>query len=167
MYRYFFLVIVTILLQCCASGTEEKTGVESIMELDKGGDFRGNAMGDDVQQVLAREERNIIYNMPDEITCRIPMDMVDSTYYEVNYSFDEGELNHIQLNLFPRNTNDLHRLQKDFSSYYESIYKSFGQNQSRQWKTRSARGKDVFIRITDRSEKMNKLCLSIYFKEEK
>lgn len=137
------------------------------MGSENGGDFRGNAMGDDVTKVLAREENNVVYNMPDEITCRIPLEMADSTFYEINYSFDEGELNHIQLNLFPPDALGLERLREDFSKYYSAVYQNDEDKSDMRWTTRSSRGKDVFINMVDRSGSMGKPCLTISFREEK
>jgi len=122
-------------------------------------------MGDNVTEVLAREDRNVVYNMPDEITCRIPLDMVDQTFYEVNYSFDEGELNHIQLDLFPGSQEGVERLKTDFSAYYSKTHESG--NDSSTWIARSSRGKDVAVRMTNRSQIVGKPCLSISFLEEK
>ena len=155
------------LILSCSSSSEDQGKLESIMQLEEGGDFRGIDMGDEVQQVLAREDRNVIYNMPDEITCRIPMDMVDSTFYEINYSFDEGELNHIELNLFPKDSNALDRLRTEFETYYNTFQAKDDKALSSLWTKRSARGKDVEIKMNDRSNAMDRPCLTITFKEQR
>lgn len=159
-------LLLFCILFACTSGKNDKDTVQGVMGSENGGDFRGNAMGDDVTKVLAREESNVVYNMPDEITCRIPLEMADSTFYEVNYSFDEGELNHIQLNLFPPDADGLERLKADFSKYYSNVYRSNDVGKQ-SWITRSSRGKEILIKMTNRSETLGKPCLTITFQEER
>ena len=123
-------------------------------------------MGDEAQQVLAREDRNVIYTMPDEITCRIPMDMVDSTFYVINYSFDEGALHHIELNLFPIDSLALQRLRLEFEKYYDQFHSLSSTDQPHKtWSKRSSRGKEVEVKMMDKSRNMDRPCLSITFKE--
>jgi hypothetical protein len=153
-------------LASCAASTPDEGEVESIMQLNHGGDFRGNAMGDGVHQVLTREASNIIYNMPDEITCRIPMDIADSTFYEVDYNFDEGELNHIRLNLYPQTDEDLERLKLEFTSFYDHIYQKDEKASNGNWTTRSSRGKDVHIRMMLNPSGLPQPSLSFTFREE-
>ena len=165
MLRLFLLPICCILLFACQESPNKSKDIDDIIGLGSGGDFRGNAMGDDVTKVLAREATNVVYNMPDEITCRIPMDMVDQTFYEVNYSFDEGELNHIQLDLFPGTDEGVERLKSDFSEFYNAHHGEIEKPNT--WIARSSRGKDVVIRMINRSQTVGKPCLSITFLEEK
>lgn len=166
MFRPGILFILILISSCSVSSGDPGT-VEQILRPEKGGDFRGNDMGDDVQEVIAREEMNVIYNMPDEITCRIPLDMADSTFYEVDYSFDEGKLNYIELNLFPVDSIALKRLMIRFSNYYDGLYRPIENSAPGTWRKRSSRGKDVRVRMYDRSQQMQRPCLGISFLEEK
>jgi len=143
------VMLALLLIPACISQGGEKEEVHSIVGEEDGGDFRGTMMGDDVNTVLAKESDNVVYNMPDEITCRIPLDMKDSTFYEVSYNFDRGLLNAIKLDLYPASEQGAIRLKDEFSKYYE---KRYGNGELRDnvkyWTTRGSRGRDVEISMT-------------------
>ena len=70
----------------------KESELSSILQSVEGGDVRGSTIGDRREDVLKREEANIVHNMPDEVTCRIPTGMKDSTFYDITYNFNEQGL---------------------------------------------------------------------------
>ena len=164
--RLALLGIWVLLAFGCSKKEEPASDVEVIVGRTEGGDFRGNSMGDVPDEVLHREEPHVVYTMPDEITCRIPLGMKDSTFYEVSYSFDDGKLHFIQLDLYPRNEDDLGRLQIEFESYYGEVYPVEEDLSGRKtWKALSVRGKEILIRLSDRSNIQQRPCLTVTFLE--
>ncbi len=148
----FFVALCVFASPSCKETDANNKSIPSIVGEENGGDFRGSMMGDEVKEVLAREADNVVYNMPDEITCRIPLEMKDSTFYEVSYNFDRGLLNAIKLDLYPGNEGGTQRLLAEFSEYYTRRYgQAELKENTKSWVARGSRGRDVIVsmQITD------------------
>ncbi len=152
-----------------ASCTEEPsppTPVEMILKAEEGGHFRGNTIGDNIQEVLARESTNIVHNMPDEITCRIPLDIKKSTFYEITYNFNEQGLYVIEMDIFPKTTKDTKELFDSFKGFYDTRYgKSTVDDGYTTWLTKSSQGTDIEISMIDKTRELQKPYLSVIFYE--
>ena len=168
--RFWHLVIVCfgfVSLSSCEEEIKEPQTVEDIIKSIEAGDFRGLEIGDDIEKVMAREEKNIVYTMPDELTCRIPLDLKDSTFFEISYNFNDQGLYIIDLIVLPNDTFGTQMLFNDFKYFYDV---RFGVADSTDgftsWFTSSARGTDVEISMMDESRERGTPYLSISFYEE-
>ncbi len=129
--------------------------------------MRGTQIGDDWTVVKSREQQNVVYSMPDELICRVPLNMKDSTFYEISYNFGEDGLYIIDLSFFPRDKKQTRQLYKKFKAYYDLKYgKSSEDKYFTAWYTRSSRGQDLEISMTDESEEKGKPYLNITFFEK-
>jgi hypothetical protein len=155
-----------LISSCEAEKPKERT-IEDILETVDEGDFRGNKLGDDIQKVMAREQDNIVYSMPDELTCRIPMDIRDSTFYEISYNFNDMGLYVIELDVFPKSLEVAQQLFGRFKTYYDNKYgKSTVDDGYTSWFISSTRGTDVEISMIDESAEKGMPYLTIMFYEE-
>lgn len=161
---FFLLCLFAV---SCEDEKTESQSVEDIIKSIEAGDFRGIEIGDDIKKVMAREYKNIVYTMPDELTCRIPLDLKDSTFYEITYNFSKEGLYIIDLVVFPNDTFGTQKLYSEFKAHYDD---RFGISDSTigfsTWFTASARGTDVEISMTDESKERGRPYLSISFYEE-
>ncbi len=167
--RLSWKIVIAILLiipSSCNTDSHQNEDEQSIVLTDDGSDFSGVNMGDDIQEVLAKKSSNVVYRMPDELTTRIPLDMKDSTFYEVNFNFDEDGLYVIDLDFFPKDETAVDALFEEYSQYY--IY-HHGDPEKKDnvyyWYTISAKGSDVEITMTNESAERKKPTLNISFLE--
>lgn len=163
----FWIVLCTIVAVSCGT-PEERTEpeVNSILKSVDGADVRGSTIGDKIEDVLEREQDNIVHNMPDEITCRIPMGMKDSTYYDITYNFSDQGLYVIELDIFPSHDTAAQSLFSDFQTFYNKRYgSSTADDGYTAWFTKSDQGTDIEITMINESKEMNKPYLSITFYE--
>lgn len=169
--RFLCFVAVTILLASCGEQNAEekqpeKSELSQLLESIDGGDVRGNSIGDGMDDVLQREKNNIVYNMPDEITCRIPLSMKDSTFYDITYNFNDQGLYVIELDLFPANENDAQKLFGEFRSFYDLRYgASTADDGYTTWFAKSEHGTDVEITMIEESKEMQRPYLGVTFYE--
>lgn len=169
--RFLCFVAVAILLGSCGDQhTEEKQAEKSelsqLLESMDGGDVRGNSIGDGMDDVLQREKNNIVYNMPDEITCRIPLSMKDSTFYDITYNFNDQGLYVIELDLFPASESDAQKLFGEFRSFYDLRYgASTADDGYTTWFAKSEHGTDVEITMIEESKEMQRPYLGVTFYE--
>ncbi len=170
-FRLLCLLASTMLLWACnGESTEEKPSEKSeltqLLESIDGGDVRGNSIGDGMDDVLQREKNNIIYNMPDEITCRIPLNMKDSTFYDITYNFNDQGLYVIELDVFPANESDAQKLFGEFRSFYDLRYgASTADDGYTTWFAKSEHGTDVEITMIEESREMQRPYLGVTFYE--
>jgi hypothetical protein len=166
-WGFVFAFLCVVLFSSCEEETKETQTVGDIIKSIEAGDFRGIEIGDDIKKVMAREEKNIVYTMPDELTCRIPLDLKDSTFYEISYNFNDAGLYIIDLIILPNDTFATKTLFKEFKEYYDVRFdKSDAKNGFASWFTSSTRGTDVEISMIDESLERGTPYLSISFYEE-
>jgi len=162
-----FACLCVVSFSSCEEETKEPQTVEDIIKSIEAGDFRGIEIGDDIKKVIAREEKNIVYTMPDELTCRIPLDLKDSTFYEISYNFNDAGLYIIDLIVLPNDTFATKTLFQEFKEYYDVRFgKSDANDGFTSWFTSSTRGTDVEISMIDESLERGTPYLSISFYEE-
>ena len=131
------------------------------------GDFRGVQIGDEWIEVAAREEQNVVYSMPDELICRVPLDMKDSTFYEISYNFNEGELYNIELGFFPSDSTQVSELYQLFKAFYDEKYGSTSEsNGYTAWYTTSSQGLDLEISMANESREKGRPYLTVNFFEK-
>jgi hypothetical protein len=163
MYRIF---LVFLMLCSCSEKTPSIDPVQAILLSEEGGVFRGNDIGDSQPLVLQREEENIVYNMPDELTCRIPSSMKDSTFYDITYNFSEKGLYVIELDVFPQTNEQAQTLFSKFRAYYNTKFGESSEDEGfTMWKIKSARYKDVEVSMVDESIEAERPYISIVFHE--
>lgn len=162
----FIWILGLFLLIGCAEDPPPPTPAELILKAEEGGHFRGNTIGDDIREVMARESANIVQNMPDEVTCRIPLDIKKSTFYEITYNFNEQGLYVIELDIFPKTEKDTGELFDSFKSFYDRRYgKSTVDDGYTTWFTKSTQGTDIEISMIDKTRDLEKPYLSVIFYE--
>lgn len=163
----YILLFGLVFLFACDSPSPKNDEVDQLIQSEKGGDVRGTQIGDDWTVVRSREEQNVVYSMPDELICRVPLNMKDSTFYEISYNFGEDGLYIIDLSFFPRDANQTQKLYKKFKTYYDSKYGKSSEDQYfTVWYTSSSREKDLEISMTDESTEKGKPFLNITFFEK-
>ena len=159
-----------LLFSCSDEGSKEQGNsgdtLSSLLESIDGGDVRGSSIGDGIEDVLQREKKNVVYNMPDEITCRIPLSMKDSTFYDITYNFNDQGLYVIELDLFPASIEASQSLFEEFKSFYDLRYgASTADDGYTTWFAKSGHGTDVEITMIEESKEMNRPYLGVTFYE--
>lgn len=146
---------------------EDSSGIDRILESPDAQNILGTAIGDELNYVVTQMEPHIVSKMPDEITARIPLDIKDSTYYEIDYAFNNDKMYSLDLDIYPKNEADCKLLFEDFKQYYN---KSYGKGQETDgymvWYTKSRLGVDVEISMMDESQSHKKPYLAITFFQE-
>jgi len=118
-------VIMLLFISVLAVGCQQQPSMvsaETIIQPDKGGDFRGIRLGDKPRLIKRTEESSSVYSMPDEIIYRFEPNEADSTWYEISYSFNEDGLNHISLDVFPQSHDLKEHMYTEFTAYYTQRY---------------------------------------------
>lgn len=162
----FYISILAIFAYGCQEPEEESTPVQGILQSDEHGDFRGIQIGDDIVKVLDKESSNVVHTMPDELTCRIPLDQKESTFYEITYNFNEHGLYVIDLIIYPQDTTNTQELFDEFKTFYDTKYGPSSESDGfTAWYTRSEAGTDLEITMIDESQEKGKPFLSITFFE--
>ncbi len=115
------LLFISVLAVGCQQ-QPSTVSAETIIQPDKGGDFRGIRLGDKPRLIKRTEESSSVYSMPDELIYRFEPNEADSTWYEISYSFNEDGLNHISLDVFPQSHDLKEHLYTEFTAYYTQRY---------------------------------------------
>jgi hypothetical protein len=115
------LLFISVLAVGCQQ-QPSMVSAETIIQPDKGGDFRGIRLGDKPRLIKRTEESSSVYSMPDEIIYRFEPNEADSTWYEISYSFNEDGLNHISLDVFPQSHDLKEHMYTEFTAYYTQRY---------------------------------------------
>ena len=166
--RFLFWVLLCTIIYVSCSTLEENNEpqINSILNSLDGADVRGSSIGDKIEDVLEREQDNIVHNMPDEITCKIPISIKDSTYYDIIYNFNDNGLHVIELDVFPSHDSAASSLFNDLHAFYNKRYgSSTADDGYSSWFTKSQQGKDIEVTMINESKEMNKPYLSITFYE--
>lgn len=161
-----FLIIVMLTSSGCStdSGGDESLDPQTLTGEDGG--LRGAAMGDNIRTIMAREANNIVHQMPDELTARIPINQKDSTYYDITYNFNDSGLYVIDMDIYPKDSSDGRIIFDQFSAYYNRRYgKALQEGGLFQWETYSSRQTIVEITISDQALGRIDPTLSITFFE--
>jgi len=141
--------------------------MNEIILSENSGKIHAAELGDKKSDVVNRMKAHIVSQMPDEITARVPLDIKDSTFCEIDYDFTRGRLNSIDLDIYPKSRTDCDELFKHFKSHYNS---TFGAGQEKDdfmvWYTISKTGKDVEIMMMNESKSHQKPYLAITFYQE-
>ena len=169
-YTLIFAFSGLLLFSCADEQTDpadnQKEAISGLLESIDGGDVRGSSIGDGMEDVLQREKKNVVYNMPDEITCRIPLSMKDSTFYDITYNFNDQGLYVIELDLFPASIEASQSLFNEFKSFYDLRYgASTADDGYTTWFAKSGHGTDVEITMIEESKEMNRPYLGVTFYE--
>lgn len=160
------MLVATLLLACNEPETPA-SGVDELIENAEQGDVRGIQIGDEWIEVKAREEQNVVYSMPDELICRVPLNMKDSTFYEISYNFEEGEVYNIELDFFPQDQQEVDQLYQKFKKFYDDKYGVTTEDDKYTvWYTISSRHIDLEISMTDESMEKGRPFLNITFFEK-
>ena len=124
-------------------------------------------MGDNIRTIMARESSNIVHQMPDELTARIPINQKDSTYYEITYNFNDGGLYVIDMEIYPRDSSDGRIIFDQFATYYNRRFgNALREGQLHQWSAYSSRQTIVEISMSDKALGGMRPSLSITFFEK-
>ena len=150
---HVILLLFTSVLVVGCQQQPSAVSAETIIQPDKGGDFRGVRLGDKPRLIKRKEESSSVYSMPDEIIYRFEPDEADSTWYEISYSFNEDGLNHISLDVFPKSQELKEHLHTDFTTYYTQRYGQGKQSGNHEeWHGLTMQGRFVTVSlINDRS----------------
>jgi len=165
------LLILGSLISCKEEKKEqdstEASQLKSMLNSEDADIIHGTTLGDDIQYVMNTMKPHIVSEMPDEITTRIPLDLKDSTFYDIDYDFKSGKLYSIDLDIYPKTTADLDILFNEFMSFYDKYYgKGKSNNGYVVWYTKSKTGEDVEISMIDESAAHQKPYLAISFYQE-
>jgi hypothetical protein len=159
--RYIAAILFFLLVAGCQQ-QPSPISAETIIQPNKGGDFRGVRLGDKPKLIKRKEESSSVYSMPDEVIYRFEPNEADSTWYEISYSFNEDGLNHINLDVYPQSNELKEHLFADFQSYYNQRYGNSKANGFQQeWRGLTVQGHYVTISLLhgDMSNKPNHLRL--------
>ncbi len=150
------------------SSTEEnKTGLEEVLGESEAGEIHGTAIGDNIEYVMRQMRPHIVSQMPDEITARIPLNIKDSTFYDIDYDFRDGTLYSIDLDIYPNDMRDCVLLFSEFKNYYDEYYGKGSQDRGYiVWYTKTRSGDDLEISMIDESSVRNQPYLAITFYQE-
>lgn len=155
----------SLLISACQSA-QTPVNAETILMPEKGGDFRGMRLGDNPRAIKRNEPATSVYSMPDELIYRFEPNEIDSSWYEISYSFNDAGLNHIHLDVYPANADLKQHLTQDFADYYNQRYgsgKSIGD--LRQWRGMTDQGRFVTVALSSGKGKENRACIRLVFNE--
>lgn len=139
---------------------------ESILQPNKGGDFRGIQIGDTPKLIKREEEASSVYSMPDELIYRFNAREADSTWYEISYNFNQDGLNHISLDVFPAGDELKENLYDDFVSYYNQRYGECKTFQDRaEWRGLTMQGKFISVTLIKERALSDRKHLRLVFNE--
>jgi hypothetical protein len=162
------IILYLFLSACLAACQSAQTPVnaETILMPERGGDFRGIRMGDKPKSIKRSEQATSVYSMPDELIYRFEPRELDSTWYEISYSFNDAGLNNIHMDVYPANNELEIHLAQDFSNYYNQRYgpgKISGNMQ--QWRGMTDQGRFVTVALSTGKGKENRSCIRLVFNE--
>ncbi len=145
---------------------QTQLNAETILMPEKGGDFRGIHMGDEPKAIKRNEQATSVYSMPDELIYRFEPKEIDSTWYEISYSFNLDGLNHIHLDVYPANEALFDHLMSDFQDYYQQ---RFGDGKTLsshvEWRSLTEHGRLVTVSLSKGHGKENRSCIRLLFNE--
>lgn len=163
-------ILLICLISCAESSVSEKedrTVIEELFGSESAGEVHGTSIGDDIEYVMKQISPHIVSEMPDEITARIPLNIKDSTFFDIDYDFKEGKLYSIDLDIYPKDMADCLLLFSEFKLYYDQAYGKGSQDEGYVvWYTKTKSGDDVEISMIDESKLRNKPYLAISFYQE-
>ena len=160
------------LLVFCSCGTNTNNndypqGLIDVLDTNHLGDIHGTSIGDDIEYVMKKMKPHIVSEMPDELTARIPLSIKDSTFYDINYDFKNGELYSIDLDIFPKDFSDCNLLYNEFKKYYNRAYGEGIEDEGYiVWYTETKSGDDIEISLIDESYSNYKPYLAVTFYQE-
>lgn len=159
-------VLLIFILASCEPPPSGEQPIDHILGVKDSGLFRGLDVGASRNAVAAKEAEHIVHQMPDELTCRIPLDLKDSAFYDITYNFDEEGLRVIELDIFPASNPVKQDLYNNFKAHYD---RRFGQSSEddgfTMWTTRSHRGTAIEVSMVDESAEIGRPYLSVNFYE--
>lgn len=158
------LLACVFLLSCQSAQTP--VNAEAILLPDRGGDFRGIRIGDKPKAIKRNEQATSVYSMPDELIYRFEPNEVDSTWYEISYSFNDAGLNNIHLDVYPANDELRDHLTLDFANYYNQRYGP-GKTviEQHQWRGMTDQGRFVSVTLSKGKGKEDRPCIRLVFNE--
>jgi hypothetical protein len=162
----FFILFIGLLVATGCQQQQMPISAESILQPDKGGDFRGIHIGDAPKSIKREEEASSVYSMPDELIYRFNAQEVDSTWYEISYNFNQDGLNHISLDVFPAGLDLKEHLYTDFVDYYNQRYgecKTFADRA--EWRGLTMQGKFISITLIKERALSDRQHLRLVFNE--
>ena len=162
-------IILCISLSACLAACQTAQGpvnADAILMPERGGDFRGISIGDKPKAIKRNEQATSVYSMPDELIYRFEPSEMDSTWYEISYSFNDAGLNNIHLDVYPANEALDEHLSEDFSNYYNQRYGSGKLSGGiQQWRGMTDQGRFVTVALSSGKGKENRSCIRLVFNE--
>lgn len=166
MKKILGLFSIAALAFACHSDPRETPGFEPAQLVEEDGSPRAADMGEPIRKVLAREADNIVHQMPDELTTRIPLNQKDSTYYEITYNFSDDGLYIIDMELYPKDSADGQIVYEQFREYFVQRFGTARpEGESLMWRTLPVQGNPIEITMTDEGLVRQRPTLSIRFNE--
>ncbi|MFM7233085.1 MAG: hypothetical protein ACKOZM_00755 [Flavobacteriales bacterium] len=159
-------LLLCVLVFCGCQQQQMPVSAETILQPDKGGDFRGIHIGDAPRSIKREEEASSVYSMPDELIYRFNAQEVDSTWYEISYNFNQDGLNHISLDVFPTGLELKEHLYSDFVTYYNQRYgecKTFADRA--EWRGLTMQGKFISVTLIKERALSDRQHLRLVFNE--
>ena len=162
--------IALLVFYSCGTNTNNNDypqGLIDVLDTNHPGDIHGTSIGDDIEYVMKKMKPHIVSEMPDELTARIPLSIKDSTFYDINYDFKNGELYSIDLDIFPKDFSDCNLLYNEFKKYYNRAYGEGIEDEGYiVWYTETKSGDDIEISLIDESYSNYKPYLAVTFYQE-
>jgi len=162
--------IALLVFYSCGTNTNNNDypqGLIDVLDTNHPGDIHGTSIGDDIEYVMKKMKPHIVSEMPDELTARIPLSIKDSTFYDINYDFKNGELYSIDLDIFPKDFSDCNLLYNEFKKYYNRVYGEGIEDEGYiVWYTETKSGDDIEISLIDESYSNYKPYLAVTFYQE-
>jgi len=157
--------MISVVFSACQSA-QAPVNAETILMPERGGDFRGIRIGDKPKSIKRNEAATSVYSMPDELIYRFEPNEIDSSWYEISYSFNDAGLNNIHLDVYPATDELKHHLTQDFANYYNQRYGS-GKTMGDllQWRGMTDQGRFVTVALSSGKGKENRSCIRLVFNE--
>ncbi len=167
-FRHFlFIISCTLLLVACAGedNTEEQY-FNTIIKTEQG-HFRGVEIGDSLATVKAVDPDYLVFESEEELEYQIPLVEEDSSFFDINYSFDEFGLFEIQVDIYLSNPDETTLMFERFKTYFNKKYgESMMSAGYTTWLTQSAQKNNVEVSLIDESTDFGYNLLSITFFEQ-
>lgn len=126
--RYFLCSISFLLIGFLSGCRSDKLPEPSQAELltqkifGKEGHFRGNQIGDPLEEVLEIDRDYLFKRRNDELNYSVPLAVNDSAHYDIAYVFDHNKLFEIQVDVLLNSEKKTEQLFEAFVSHMKEKY---------------------------------------------
>lgn len=171
--RIITIFIVVLLgnssISCSPEKKQEKERTRAEIRTDEifgeGGHFRGNTIGQHIQEVVKADRDFLFKKQEDELNYSIPFSPTDSAHFDVAYFFNQKHLYEIQVDVLINSDQEVKKL---FGAFKEKLINRHGNPSEKTdyayWEVKE-NGHQLEITLRNESAEYNRPFLSLHIIE--